>query len=221
MQTFSSAHRWPLMIGLSTSVATHGDTFIPKPEDGGIPLLGDLRWAGFASALRGGFADELLVVGGSEDLVWADVPEDIKANLEIDDESIPVNRAQAICIALSRDPEISMEALSWIASEGNTGGNIEAIRQHVEIFDLEPDEVCVVSSHYHLPRVSYDLREKGMGALAVVPAEAFWLIECDDRFMGCRYLAEALGGGPLAKRAAAEISGITDKIVGNYQSRSG
>lgn len=208
---------WSLLIGLSTSVTLTGEGFAPKPEDHGIPLLGDLRWAGFAAALRGGFAEHLTVVGGDEDMLWGDLPQDFQDHAQR--RSGPVNRAQAICGHLERKQGILSERLSWLRSVGNTGGNVAAIVRKLREHDGDLSGVCVTTSFYHLPRLSMDLARAGLGHLSLCPAEAFLVAET-GQVAGRKALAASFGSGPLVDRSIAEIIGISDKLTGEYRPKS-
>lgn len=172
--------------------------FKPAQSDlnAGKELFGDLRLNGFASLLRRGFTNRLIIVGGDEGRYKHDDP--------------VINRARAIREMLILDQGINPKAVEVIPSSSNTGGNIAIIRSRGK------GRFAVVSNHYHLPRAALDMSSAGMTA-PLLPAEAFWLLEDRSRK---RQIIERFGSGPFAERVAEEIQGIADKIAGTYAART-
>ncbi len=175
--------------------------FRPAETDLGVrkALFGDLRLEGFAAMLRLGFAEKLIIIGGNEK--------------RYENEAEPVNRAYAIVQMLVHDHDNEPDRVTHIASKSNTSGNITALVQIMSKNGLDPGTCGVVSSHYHLPRAEFDLREAGV-LVRTFPAEAFILLEGRHHL---KWLIKRFGGGPLAERSAYEIKGLGDKITGNYQ----
>lgn len=166
-------------------------------------LFGDLRLDGFSSMLESGFAERLIVIGGIE--------------RRYPNES--VGRAWVIRKMLIEDLGISSERIDAVSSAPNTGGNIETIGLILRERCLEPQECAIVSNHYHLPRIQFDLRANKL-LIATYPAEAFQLLNCkspEERTARKSELIERLGSGHLAERLAEEINGIADKLIGSYR----
>jgi hypothetical protein len=212
--------RWGTIIGLSTSITVKDGRFEPREADHGIPLLGRARWSGYLAALQHGYAQRLIVVGGRESVPAAQVPADIAITCEREGDAILVPRGQAICHMLAHDHGVDARRLGHRVCAGHTGGNVEAIRAILDSGEAVPSSCCIVSSHYHLPRVAMDLHAAGLGWLPIWPAEAIWLAASGCTSCSISALAHALGGGPLAQRSVAEIKGIADKILGRYQARA-
>ncbi|NBV76651.1 hypothetical protein EBR66_00575 [bacterium] len=162
-------------------------------------LFGELRLAGFASLLRLGYAEHLVLVGGNEGRYKSEEP--------------VVNRAHAIKEMLVHDHEISPSKLSAVASNSNTGGNIAIIRDQQA---LEPRDAFVVTNHYHLPRAAMDISAAGL-MLPLFSAESFLLLA---EKWSKEQLIDAFGQGTLAERVAEEIQGIADKLRGTYKPRT-
>ena len=166
----------------------------------GKQLFGDLRLKGFASSLLAGFAKKLVIVGGIEGRC----------------EDGTLGRAWGIRQMLIRDFDIAAERMEAIQSGPSTRGNIETIGAVLADRDHPEIECAVISNHYHLPRVQFEMHVIGL-TLPVFPAEAFWLLaggppaKRGDRK---RELIAGFGNGPLAERMVEEINGIADKLRG-------
>lgn len=213
------ATRSTLILGLSVAVELNGASFRPQHEQHGLPLFGTLRWAGWASALKAGYADKLIVVGGIERLNDRACPPGVGWRCETSGDIRCVPRGLAACYALALDYGVDHSRLDWRHSEGNTGGNAATIRRLVEEFSPSYN-IFISTNHYHLPRALMDLHAAGVFSIQSVPAEAYWIAE-KARASGLGKedldnLIKELGGGPLAKRTAAEIKGISDKINNRY-----
>jgi hypothetical protein len=191
----------PLACGLAFDIekASTKSGFQPARFDlgAGKELFADLRLDGFASLLKLGFAQKLIIFGGNEG--------------RYKDEGPIINRGWAITEMLIHDFDIPTERLDFVASNSNTGGNIEAIRDSVG-----KRESVVVSNHYHAPRAALDLVAAGL-LMPFYSAEAFWLLENPD---GKEVLVERLGGNPYAERTVEEIQGIAHKLKGTYNPRT-
>ena len=169
----------------------------------GKELFGDIRLDGFAAMLRIGFAEHLVVIGGDEGRYKNELP--------------VINRAWAIREMLVHDFEIAPDRVLSFSSKSNTDGNIAIIKAVMAEFVVEETaNFGVISNLYHLPRARLDLDAGGL-ILSTYAAEAFWLLEQDDRK---DLLVERFGGGPLAERIAEEVQGIADKIRGSYVPRT-
>jgi hypothetical protein len=168
----------------------------------GKRLFGEARLRGFASLLRIGFADTLVLIGGDEGRFKGEEP--------------CVNRAVAIRDMLVSDYGCTASRIRAIPSSSNTGGNIQIIRGELERQALDFEDYAVVNSHYHLPRTQLDLIAAGVLA-QMFSAEAFWLLEGQA---SKDMLIATLGGGPLAERMSEEIHGVCDKIRGSYKPRT-
>lgn len=167
----------------------------------GKELFGNIRLKGFASLLRIGFAEQIVVIGGNEGRYKGETP--------------TINRAAAIAEMLIHDCDIDRYRVRSIPSNSNTGGNIAAMKEYMR--DARADrKYGVVSNHYHLPRAFLDLSAAGLH-LPLFAAEAFLFLEQPDKKNDI--IAE-LGEGPLAERCAEEMQGIADKIRGTYKPRT-
>lgn len=204
------------MIGLSARVRPQAGSFAPLPSNRGLPLLADLRWDGFTAALEGAHTEQLVVIGGVERLPTRTVPREVSAICAGDGAYLDVPRGLATCHALTHRLGIDASRLEHRLSEGNTGGNVAVIRALLDELQLSPEEVCICTNFYHLPRSTMDLHAAGLGGLATVPAEAFLLAALGDREACEQRLLDAFGKGPLALRAVAEIRGMADKLNGAY-----
>lgn len=216
---FRSAARPTLILGLSVAVELHAATFRPQYAQHGLPLFGDLRWAGWASALTAGYADQLIVVGGIERLDDDACPPGVGWPCKSSNNIRCVPRGLAACHALASEYGVDKSRLDWRYSEGNTGGNASTIRQLVDKFAPSHD-VIISTNHYHLPRAQMDIHAAGVSGIPAVPAEAYWLAEKTNAnglgTEGSDKLIQDFGGGPLATRTVAEIKGIADKINRRY-----
>lgn len=168
----------------------------------GKELFGDLRLDGFASLLRIGFAQRLVIVGGNEGRYKNETP--------------VINRAAAIREMLLRDYDIPPDRVSSFASNSNTGGNIAVIGAQMKQSALGWGDCAVVSNLYHLPRAFLDLTAGNL-PVPIYAAEAFWLLEDERRKND---LIERLGGGALAERITEEVQGIAHKLRGTYKPRT-
>jgi hypothetical protein len=168
----------------------------------GKELFGDLRLDGFASLLRIGFAQRLVIVGGNEGRYKNETP--------------VINRAAAIREMLLHDYGIPSDRVTSFVSNSNTGGHIAIIGKRMEQSALGWGDCAVVSNHYHLPRAFLDLAAGNL-PIPIYPAEAFWLLEDERRKND---LIERLGGGALAERVAEEVQGIAHKLRGTYKPRT-
>ena len=208
------------ILGLSVAVTATARKFEPQASQYGVPLFGDLRWKGWASALNAGFADRLIVIGGLEHLDRDTCPPDVGWTSPEQDHVQLVPRGLACCHALASEFGVDRAKLDWRHSEGNTGSNAQTIRSLVAEM-RSPHRIIISSNFYHLPRAQMDLHSQGIMTIATVPAEAFWVAEQlargADRTHVAMDMAAAFGGGPLADRAAAEIQGAADKLNNLYQ----
>lgn len=176
--------------------------FAPAWHDLGAKkaLFGQARLEGFAALARLRIAEKLVILGGDEG--------------RYKEESPPINRAWAIKQMLLYDFGISEGLLDFAPSNSNTGGNLAAMNACLK--QTKPNENCLVSSFYHLPRIQHDLF-LDRKLIPCFPAEVFILLEDESRKS---LLISLLGGGLLAERIAEEIQGIAHKIKGIYQPKT-
>jgi hypothetical protein len=168
-------------------------------------LFGDLRLYGFAAALNTGFVEKLVIVGGTEARYDGHI-----------------NRAVKIRDMLVKDLGMSPGRIEALPSGASTAENIAAIGSLMDKLELAPSACEVISNHYHLPRIHFDLVQKGL-PLRLVPAEAFWLFESRTDSVWVErtnYLISRFGTGQIAERLVGEIIGIADKMKGTYTTRS-
>jgi len=196
------------VFGLAFDIQKHPlrlSGFAPAPVDlgSGKPMFGEARLEGFAALLRLGFARHLTIVGGDEGRYRGEEP--------------VINRAAAIRAMLIADCKIDPNLVTSIPSASNTGGNFTIIKREFEASGFAPDEVMVVTSHYHVPRAVQMMAKEGL-VLPVISAEALVLLEGVITKEGLvnRYF----GGGPLAERLGEEIQGIADLLRGTYIPRT-
>ena len=218
-----SRHWNRVIIGLSTSISVDGTSFSPAPSQHGLDLFGDLRWQGWADAMASGYADHLVVVGGLERIPppHSDLALRLAVGREGSDLLVP--RSLAAIHVLSVQHGIDPASLGYCISEGNTGGNAEAIRQFRSAL-AKGSQLVVSTSHYHIPRIHIDLQHNGMHDILLLPSESLSaarrLKNGMDRAGITEGMTRGLGSGALAERAAAEIMGIADKINGTYRALS-
>lgn len=208
-----------VLVCLSTSIASDASGFHPLDRQHGLALFGDLRWKGWADALHDGRAEHAVVIGGYERIPEGDLPAGAGYRIDEDGRAL-VPRPQAACLGLMERHGVEAQKLSYHVSEGNTGGNIAALRALME--QLHPAaRITVTTSHYHIPRMIMDLQTADLSRLSVIPSEAYTVArllgEGIARETIHRELATGLGGGPLADRCAAEIMGAADKLAGTYR----
>ncbi len=195
------------VFGLGFDIEKSAETksgFRPAQEDFGTQkaLFGDLRLEGYAALLRLGFAEELVVIGSPEH------------RYEHED-NVP-NRAVVIRHMLINDYGIQPSRIRTLPSESSTWDNLTVLEKIYRASDMKQEQCAVVTNHYHIPRVQIDLLNLGM-PLLTIPAEVFILLEKPERR---EKLYNELGGCSLADRVIQELSGIADKIAGQYASRN-
>lgn len=171
--------------------------FKPAEYDRGGKQFREICLAGLAALLRLSFAKRLIVVGGVE--------------ISIPD----VNRAWAIREMLVQDFWADPKRVEIVECPPNTLGNIQAISKLTES-NFALGECGIVTSFYHIPRVSLDLVAADL-PIPIYPAEAFLLVENEDRKSE---IIRELGDGPLAERVGEELQGIADKLCGSYKPRT-
>lgn len=218
-----SRHWDRVIVGLSTSIEADGTTFRPAPSQHGLDLFGDLRWQGWIDAMQSGYADHLVVVGGLERIPPPHSDLALKLSVGRESSDLLVPRCLAAIQILSTNHGLDPASLGYCISEGNTGGNAEAIRQLRGAL-AEGSQLIVSTSHYHIPRIHIDLQHNGMNDVLLLPSESLsaarHLKNGMDRREVANNLTAALGASPLAERSVSEIIGIADKINGTYRALS-
>ncbi len=187
----------------------------------GIPLFAYERFRGFASALRAGFAEHLVLLGGVETL---QVP-DQQISLLVTDRTnttagvYEVSRGFAIAQLLQRDFGVTGTQLTSVVTEPNSLGNITAIKAYCATKSLNYADCLVATNYYHVPRVVMDLHAAKL-PIAIVPAESLSvaMLNAAERESYGERLRAAFGDSPLTRRAWAEIVGAADKLNGTYVS---
>lgn len=211
------------ILGLSFNVARSSETLsgyqpsFLSPD--GLPLYGSLRLQGFAAAFKAGFADRIVLFGGTE--VFSD--------------GYRIARPQAIKEMLVHDLLIPEEVIDTCESSPNSKGNVAAI----EAYLLDPardgrDTYSVVTNHYHIPRVHWELHNAGLVNIGLMPAEAILIfavlkkgVDAENardlllpQWIGSNGFFEGYDQGqvlPYLERVWMECKGIAQLHHGSYQ----
>lgn len=197
-----------ILYGLSISVEQDGIT--PTQHDSeGTPFFGLLRFEGWAAALAENRVEHLYIVGGLETLPLAAIPTDPVLEKTATTGRVPrgaLNK-HILTTQFGADPD----RITWLLSEGNTGGNLTQIREHLATHS-KPAAIC--SNAYHLPRALMDMTFNGL-CMPAIPAEAYILAASKDRQADRERLQSAFGD-VMGTRMVKELNGCADKLIGTY-----
>lgn len=210
------------VFGLSIAIRAAPETrcgFRGAETQNDVPVFGMSRWEGFCAALDTGLARKITILGGYErwPLAGCD-PRTVTRADDVRDDTVFVSRSRAAAQFLITERGQEPERVRWAETVGNTDGNYARIRSLMG--DLPEELFAVTAPFYHLPRSMMIAAENGLGNLLHVPTEAFLFIEKTldgkTRTSAMSAIAADLGGGPLAERAAMEIAGAADRVLGTY-----
>lgn len=174
----------------------HTDSGFVVDEGTKQPLFSMARVEGYAEALRTGYVDRLIVVGGDE---AAYLPGE------------KISRPEAIMRILIDDYRVGPR-VGYLTAPPNTKGVIKTMAASARANG--PTNCVYLSSHFHIDRSLGDFRKEEKLEIAGRGAEALLLV---DHLWTPEKLLKYFGGGPYAETVVKELSGIAADLRGEYQ----
>jgi uncharacterized SAM-binding protein YcdF (DUF218 family) len=166
--------------------------------------------------LRLGFTDRLVIPGKDERRLKHE-------HILLDGKRSPIWQGYAIREMLIKDLGCDARHIKWLQSTGTTNDAAIAARNFLRDNDIPLCEGSFefVTSWYHCTRSAcISMRMAGVPP-HILPAESFTLALAETE--GARSQAEdrlrSFGGHYLDSRVIAEIRGISDHLLGRYESK--
>ena len=211
------------IIGLSTAVICENGVFTPLARQFCEATFADLKYDGLAAALRAGFADRVIVVGGLEPVPLCDAPDGAAETFGVVDGHVMIPRGHAGCQVMIETHGADAAKLGFEVSRPNTAGNVDTTG-HITAWPQPGETFTMSAGFFHLLRAYYDVTPHVRAKVGVCPSEAYLLAEAQIKGRSVEPIVDrlrtAFGGGALCDKIIQELRGISQKIVGTYVSGS-